>query len=242
MLKLILFYFLFLISAHSQVIPENEISSDYDFDISSFYKINDTHQAYFNTNFIFQDKQSNRKDIQFHYRYRWHRNWLAGVIIKRSYGLRHNEDWTNSTGTWKWTDTSSRGENLSGFLVQHKQVLWGKGKGILKNRLSLIRNWFNDQDTVFFKTGVLNFGWRNWTTIHQFEFGIPLNYNRSFFNEIWHYSAFMYRYNDFIKFGPKLTLGKMFWNESIDFNSRKGNEFTQDLLIYRLGFGVIFSL
>ncbi len=242
MLKFLLFFFLAISSSWSQVVPEDKTSFDQELDLAAMYKIRQQQFLYVRAALLPQSKQFDRKELEVSYRYSWHRNWRIGLIYRYVYGLRHNEDWSKETGEWAWRDTSSRGENLTGIMLQHKQIAWGKGKGILKNRVTIAHNWFNDQDTLFYKVGVLNFQFRNWTTIHQFELGVPLNYNRSPISEAWHYSAFMYHFNSWLKFGPKLTIGKMFWNESIDFNSRDGNEFTQDILIYRLGLGVLLTL
>ncbi len=241
MLKL-LFILLLIPNTWSQVVPEDKTSLDQEYDISGLYKLNKNQQLYFRAALIPQQEQFDRKEAELSYRYSLHRNWRIGLGVRRSYGLRHNEDWTKDSGVWGWTDTSSRSENLTTLMIQHKQIAWGKGKGILKNRVTLLHNWFNDQDTLQYKVGILNFHINHWTTIHQLELAIPLNYNRSPISEIWHYSAFMYQFSTKVKFGPKITIGKMFWNESIDFNSREGNEFTQGTLIYRFGLGILFTL
>ncbi|MBC99716.1 MAG: hypothetical protein CME63_18370 [Halobacteriovoraceae bacterium] len=241
----IIFFFLVLINSYlcyGQVKPQDKNSFDQEFNFSSFYKLSDGHQLYFNYTYLSQAEQFQQRLATLSYRYTLHRNWRVGILFKRAYGLRHNEDWNKDSGPWAWKDTSDRSEHLTSAFLQHKQIAWGKGRGILKNRLSLQRNWFNDQDTLFYKAGILNFEFQNWTTLHQFELAIPLNYNRSFISELWHYSAFLYQYNTILQFGPSFTIGKMFWNESIDFNSRNGNEFEQSILIYRLGLSIILAL
>ncbi len=241
MSRALLLLLLCIQSGFAQEIPPNGTSFDQEFDVSIFYKIQKHHQFLLKTAYIPQSKQSDRKEMHLSYRYSIHRNWKIGLSLKRVYGMRHNEDWNKETGTWEWRDTSARGESFVGIFLQHKQIAWGKGRGILKNRLELLRNTFNDQDTLLYKLGIINFEFKKWITIHQFEFFIPLNYNDDPISEIWHYSSFMYQYSTFLKFGPKLSLGKMFWNESIDYSSRKGNKFSHDLLIYRLGLGALFT-
>lgn len=238
-----LFFFLFFVSyIHAQVVPDNRSSFDQQFDVTSFYKLDRSQQFFFNAQAIKQQQQSNKREFEFNYRYSLNRYWRIAAIIKRAYGLRHNNDWTKDSGVWSWTNTNSRGETLAGLMIQHKHSAWGRGKGIFKNRLTLHHNYFNGQNTLFYKVGILNFQWKDWTTIHQFEVGIPLNYNRDLINELWHYSAFMYHFRSWLKFGPKLSLGKMTWNESQSFKVIRGNHYTQSLLIYRLGLGVLITL
>jgi len=226
----------------AQKIPNNGSSFDQELDLSSFYTISNFQKLYFKFNYLNQELLSNQTHYEVNYRYNLSNHWQTAFIFRRSYGLRHNEDWNNSSGSWMWKDTSSRGENFTGVMLQYKNILWGRGQFILKNRATLIRNWFNDQDSLIYKLGILNFSWPDWTSIHQFELTIPLNYMRSFYSEIWHYSAFMYRFNHRIQMGPKFTIGRMLWNESLQFKSMNNNTFNQHHYVYRLGLGLIIDL
>jgi len=242
MLKYLFILMLPLSSIWAQIQPTNQSSFDQSLDLSTFYKINESQQLFFNLHAINQNKRSNRKIIEFNYRFSWHLNWRAGLIVKRAYGLRHNNDWTKNSGQWAWNDSTTRGENLIGLMLQYKHVAWGRGKGVLKNRISVVHNFFNAQNTLLYKFGILNFQWRNWTTVHQFELGFPLNYNRHLINELWHYSAFMFNFTSWLKLGPKLSVGKIFWDESKAFHIIKNSQYTQNLLIYRIGLGVLITL
>ena len=225
-----------LLSVAAQNIPSNEKSFDKEVSLFATKKI-ENHFISFKAAHIFQDKQSDRNILELGYRYGLE-NWRMGVSLAREKGHRHNEDWMMSSGRWGWLDTSSRSETLARSFIQHKFFLWNKG--ILKNRMTLQHNFFNDQDTLLLTSGILWFGKGNHTFLHQFEVFLPLNFNRSLISEIWHYSGFMWKASQNISLGPRLSLGYMKWNESLAFKGRTGESFNQELFIVRLGLGVFY--
>ena len=141
---------------------------------------------------------------------------------------------------WQWKDSSEREEYLSSIFIQHKKSLWGKGRGVLKNRLTIRRNFYNDQDTLIYRPGILNFGIKNWLLIHEFEIHIPLNYNEALINEYWHYSSFMYQVNPSLLIGLKITLGQMIWEDSVSFRGITNDSFENKMTIFRFGPNFLF--
>ncbi len=236
-------FFLFILCGSliaNDKIPQDGTSFDQSIDLF-FNKRLRAHAFNFSTQFLKQDKQNNRREFHLGYRYQINNHWKVGGSYGVGYGLRHNEDWINPGNGWQWLDTSDRKEELLRVFAQHKTNIFGKGKFILKNRLTIQKNAFNTQDLLIYRIGVFNLSIPQWTFLHQFDFFIPLNFNRSKLSELWHYSSFMYRYNAHVMFGPTFSAALMKWNESIAMKGRTGLEFTHELTIFRLGMGFIFN-
>ncbi len=229
-------FFLFNLLVHANRIPKDETSFDQEFSFFGTKKI-ENHFMTLKVAHYFQDKQNDRNIIELGYRYGFD-NWRFGGSISTERGLRHNEDWVLESGRWQWRDTSSRSEEIVRGFVQNKFFLWKKG--ILKNRVTLQHNFFNDQDTLILTSGIIWFGRGSHTFLHQFEVFVPLNFNRSFVSEIWHYTGYMYKLTKSFSLGPRLTLGHMRWNESLNFKHRTGDSFNNDLFIMRLGLGAFY--
>lgn len=221
-------------SVSAQRVPEDKTSFDQELSLFATKKI-ENHFFTFKGILLKQDEQNDRNSLELGYRYGVG-NWRYGGSLSSERGLRHNEDWVNTTGRWAWRDTSSRSETLVRAFAQNKFFLWKKG--ILKNRVTLQHNFFNDQDTLILTSGVLWFGSGTQTFLHQFEVFLPLNFNRSLVSEVWHYSGFMWKLTKRLSLGPRLTLGYMRWNEPLFFRHRTDESYTHDLFIVRLGLGL----
>lgn len=189
-----------------------------------------------------RDFQSDRQELALGLRGRLTDNFRTGGEFVLARGLRHNEDWNFDTGRWKWRQTEGRQEELFRWFLQHKFSLVGNGIGIWKTRLTYQRNFFNKQDLAILKAGLIWLGIPKWTTLHQIEAHIPLNFHRSVMSELWLYNGFVYRFNNTLALGPSLNLGAFFWNESIRFRNQMNTGFTDQLLTLDIGLNLIIRI
>jgi len=226
---------LFSVSTYAGPIPQSTNSINKEITGHLFKKINKEHSTVLAINLSSNETLNDQKRFELGYRYKASLNLTYGFHLARRYGLRHNEDWNLNNGPWSWEDTSSRGETFLMPFIQYRKLLNDLGNQVLKLRASYLHNTFNKQEELVLKLGLLSFIHPKVSLLNQLEVNVPTNYNRSAISEAWLYSGALYNFNKHWSLGPQLTYGVQYWNESLFFKERVGQEYKNSNKVFRVG-------
>lgn len=227
--------FLFATNLYAGPIPQNTKSFNKEITGHLFKRFNKKHSTVLAVNLSSNETLDDQKRFEFGYRYKVNLNLTYGFHLARRYGLRHNEDWNLKNGPWSWENTSSRGETFLMPFIQYRKILNEEGNQVLKLRASYWHNTFNKQEELVFKLGLLSFLHPKVGLLNQIEVNIPTNYNRSPISEAWVYSGVLYNINKNWSLGPQLTYGIQYWNESLFFKGRVGQDYKSSNKVFRVG-------
>ncbi|MCO4792657.1 MAG: hypothetical protein KC493_03010 [Bacteriovoracaceae bacterium] len=180
------------------------------------------------------DKINNRVDKRYTLgvRYRFMKNFKAGLYYSLRYGQRHDEDWISGPNPphWIWIDTSKRSENFVGLeLIPRFLVHFLPGTWVGETRVKIERNFFNDNNTVKLKPGLTYF-WMGdsgpfMNLFAQAELYIPLNYGEETIYEKWFYLGALYHYSKIFKPGIFFSVYEKVWTQTEAFKTLKNDTY-----------------
>lgn len=173
-------------------------------------------------------------------RYRFHKNFKAGLYFSRRYGQRHDEDWIAGTipnaqnpsvNDWIWKDTNNRAEDFVGLeLVPRTLVHFLPGTWIAEFRTLVETNSYNDDHTLKLRPGLTHIYMGDSGPLFNFflqtEIYIPLNYGRETIYEKWLYLGGLYHYSKIFKPGIFFTMYEKKWSSTDAFFAKKGDHYT----------------
>jgi len=205
-------------------------STDLQGNLRLFYKSN-------KLRFLFQYSYNNsqREDpsqsVLLETKYAFNQNIRFGFGLKRSSGIRHDEDWQNM----QWSSSQDRFETNSYLRLSYRALLPFQINGMFELRSLFDYNHFNDNVHLRLRPGI------NWSlNSHHIintsaEFYFPLNYSDQTIYERWFYIAHLYKLNSNLKFGPMISLGHKTWMLQKD-------KLYEKLRILRVGLNLNFYL
>lgn len=170
-----------------------------------------------------------------------------GAFYGRAYGLRHDEDWTNANGSWAWTNTNSRGEDLLiGDITPVTELDFLPGKnwvGEFKTRY--IYDAYNGQQSLILRPGLryfildddrpfLNF-------FFQFEALLPLNYGVQSIYEKWAYVGTLYHLNDHVDLGGFAAAKWETWGSTSSYIAKGGAPYAITTQTWQIGALAVFQ-
>jgi hypothetical protein len=172
--------------------------------------------------FEFREEEDNRnyKAFRIGGKYRFHRNFKAGLYAKRAYGLRHDDDWVKPNNDWIWNDSESRGENLIILELTSRALLnfIPGGTWLGEFRIQNETNFFNDQNSFKLRSGITYIWTRNAKTFislyTQYEVYLPTNFSNESIYEKWLYLGGLYHFNKNWKFGLFYSKKSVTWTTS----------------------------
>jgi len=168
------------------------------------------------------------RDIMLGGYYQLTENLSTGLFYERAYGLRHDDDWNKTTGTWSWADTNSRGEDLliadltARFKVFESTVFEIKAR--------YLDNLFNQNQTLFLRPGLTYFWLKDeqpfMNFFLQYEIDLPLNFDNEQVDERWLYLGALYRVMENVDVGGFYALNWQAWHSSADYLAKLGSPYT----------------
>lgn len=216
--------FLLLLISESIIasnIPKDESSTGLGLSLRHFHKFSATTKSLIEMNIEKENELTTRKEFKIGARYRLHQNIKVSAYFKRSYGVRHQNDWIKENGSWVWLNSSDRGENTFGTDLSYRTIYQDN---ILELRSTLERNLFNDQTTIKIRPGIthlfLKTGSPFINLFLQYEAYFPLNYHEKKIYKHGIYSGILYHWRDMIKPGLFIKFTKSTWNNSDDASIR----------------------
>ena len=219
----------------SQDIPENTKAQNIVTQFNLFKRIAKKSTLHLSYAFGINKTLPNSNRFRVSYRQKLSKNISAGAFSILASGSRHNADWHNPNGTWKWRDSKERYELNYGLYFQYKRLINTKRDLLLKTRVLYQVNNFNNQQELIVRAGLLSLITSKISWLNQVDFHIPTNYQRSFLREFWIYSGLGRQMTKNIFLAFQVSYGTEIWNESKDFFDRTGAVFKNTNDALRIG-------
>ncbi|CBW25860.1 putative exported protein [Halobacteriovorax marinus SJ] len=212
MIKKVILLLLLSSMAWSSNIPKEASKTDPSLVLRHFHKFNSKVKSLI----TFSLKEgSSDKDLSLSLRYRLHSNFHIATNFKRSYGLRHDDDWVKENGVWKWKETKTRGENIFGVHLNAKKIFQDN---IFELRTTIERNNSNSNNTLILRPGVTHIFFKGGAPIiniyARYALYLPMNFSEETIYKQSLYAGVTYHYNSFFKPGLFFKRTSTKWTNS----------------------------
>lgn len=201
--------------------PQDESTTGLGLSLRNFHKFTPKIKSLLEINIEKENELTTRKEFKLGARYRLHQNIKASAYFKRSYGLRHENDWIKVDHTWLWFNSSDRGENTFGTDLSYRTIF---KDNIIELRAKLERNLFNDNTVITLRPGITHLFLKNGSPFInlylQYEAYFPMNFHEKMIYKHGIYSGILYHWSNMIKPGLFIKYTKSSWNNSNEAQSR----------------------
>ena len=169
-----------------------------------------------------------------------------GAFYRKSFGLRHDDDWISNNGTWEWQPTNDRGEDFVILDVSPRILLAENLMGELKFRY--LYDTFDSEKTLMVRPELTYVFLKEerpvWTVFVHGEFNFGLNYGARAIVEDWGYLGALYHLSPGLEVGGSYAMQWQTWGSSAAYLAKSGdpytvtaaNGFVLATLIYQFGF------
>ena len=168
-----------------------------------------------------------------------------GAFYKRSYGIRHDEDWI-TTGQWAWRNTNDRGEDFWILDATPRVSLdfFGHENFVAELKSRFINNIYNHNQTLSVRPGLTYFWLKDDQAFInfflQYELQFALNFGIQSVNEKWLYLGALYRAASFLDIGIYNALKWETWGNYADYTRRGGADYKITTQTYVIGLMGVF--
>ena len=181
-------------------------------------------------------------------RYRVHPSIKVGAGYIREYGNRHDGDWINETGSWKWRDTDDRGEDL--FIAQglfRELIPFFKDLDLLGEvRVQFELNDFNQQQTLKIRPGLTYFYFDGLAPLFdltvRYENYYALNFSKQSVYQKWFYFSPRYHFNRRWKIGISYAYVERRWSSTASIEAITSNPFIRNEYSNQYALNVFFQM
>lgn len=187
-----------------------------------------------------------RKDFTLGGYYQLFDQLKVGAFYRRSYGIRHDEDWVTN-GTWGWRETNSRGEDF--WILDATPRIGldtiGMNNFVAELKTRFINNTYNHNQMVFVRPGLTYFWLKEdqpfINIFLQYEMQFALNYGPQVLNERWLYFGALYKACPNFDIGIYNALMWENWGSYGDYTRRGGPAYNISTQTYVVGLVGIFN-
>lgn len=179
--------------------------------------------------------------------YRLLDNLKVGAFYRAEEGVRHDEDWVKTNGSWGWVDTNGRVENeliLDASPRAELSFLPGAHwVGELKTRY--LYDFFDSDQYLIVRPGLTYFWLREGEPFInfflQYELWFPLNFGEKTVYETWAYLGALYHLDDQVQLGAYGALKQQFWSSTAAYTALTGNTYVVEGDSLVLGLVAVFQ-
>ena len=190
-----------------------------------------------------QKDQSDYKSLRLGTKYRLSKHFKTGLYYRRSYGLRHDDDWVVSNKKWFWTNTKERSEDILITEIEFLGLFPTKSQISYNFNLRYQYNTHNDHQTLKVRPGITYFANSKLAIFLRYDLYLPLNFSEENIYERWAYLGLFYKLNNFMKVGPYISKGSQAWTTSKKFeDTHEIEKYTSTHKITRVGLALNFYL
>ena len=171
-----------------------------------------------------------------------------GAFYRKTYGIRHDEDWISQNGSWSWRDTRNRGEDHFLFDVTPRfRLLERNGLSLIGEFKSrFILNTTLHHRTLFLRPGINAFfsegGLPVLSAFVQFETQWALGRGGRTIPEKWLYLGIIRPIHHWLEVGVQAALKWESWGATPAYLQKGGAPYLIDTTTWNLGLLLIYRL